>query len=235
MPAYTQRQGVTRPRERIYAFAAVVVIQGLLGFALLTGLKVSFSQSSSTVQRLIEVALPKPPPVVVAPKPKPVHHRSSAPKAVAKQPGGSPGPKPAHATPSVAPVVAVHPTVAPSGGGSGAGPALGSGAAGGNGGQGSGDEGGTDLEQIAGEIRGSDYPKQLGNLDIGGHVSVTFTVQVNGRTAGCHVTRSSGVSELDTLTCRLIEERFRFRPSTNRYGRPISEEVDYDHDWIAPR
>jgi protein TonB len=235
MPAYAQRQSSTRPRERVYALAAVVLIQAALGFALLTGLKVSLYRSTSSVQRLIEIVIPKPPPMVVTPRPKPVRRSSSAPKAEAKPLGGSPGPKPAHASPSVAPVVPLHPTLAPSGGGSGTGPALGSGGGGGSGGQGYGaDEGGTDIEQIAGEIRGSDYPKQLGNSDIGGHVSVTFTVQVNGRVTGCHVTRSSGVSELDTLTCRLIEDRFRFRPSTDRNGRPISEEVDYDHDWIAP-
>ena len=236
MPAYAQRQDATRPRERAYALAAVVVIQAVLGFALLTGLKVSISQSTGAVERLIDIALPKPPPPVVTTKPKPVHRSSSAPKAEAKPLGGSPGPKPAHAPPSIAPLVPVRPTAPPSGGGTGTGPALGSGSGGGNGGEGFGDnEGGADLQQIAGEIRASDYPKQLGNSAIGGHVGVTFTVQVSGGVTDCHVTHSSGVPELDRLTCRLIEERFRFRPSTDRYGRPISEEVDYDHDWIAPR
>ena len=79
-----------------------------------------------------------------------------------------------------------------------------------------------------------DYPRELGREGIGGRVSVTFTVEANGRVTGCHVTRSSGVPELDALTCRLIEQRFRFRPSTDRYGRPIRDEVDCDHDWIAP-
>jgi protein TonB len=236
MPAYAQRQDATRPRERVYALAAVVVIQAVLGFALVSGLKVSISQSTAAVQRLIDIALPKPPPAVVATRPKPVHRSSSAPKAEAKPLGGSPGPKPAHAPPSVAPLVQVHPTVAPSGGGTGTGPALGPGSGGGNGGEGYGDDGGgSDLQQIAGEIRASDYPRHLGNSDIGGHVGVTFTVQVSGGVTNCHVTRSSGVPDLDRLTCRLIEERFRFRPSTDRSGRPISEEVDYDHDWIAPR
>jgi protein TonB len=150
--------------------------------------------------------------------------------------GGSPGPKPAHALPSVAPVIALRPTVAPSGGGSGSGPALGAGAGGGSGGQGyGGDDGGTDLEKIAGEIEPSDYPRSLGNRGIGGRVSVTFTVETSGRVTNCRVTRSSGTAELDALTCRLMEQRFRFRPSTDRYGRPIRDEVDWDHDWIAPR
>jgi len=237
MPAYADRQKTTRPRERVYALAAVVVVQAAIGFALLTGLRVSVTQPAQIVQKLIDVTLPQPPPPppVVVTQRKVERRSSSAPKAEPKPPGGSPGPEPAHAPPSVAPVVAIHPTLAPSGGGTGAGPALGSGSGGGTGGQGYGEgEGGTDLEHIGGEILPSDYPPQLGRAGIGGRVTVTFTVQPSGRATGCHVTRSSRVQELDALTCRLIEQRFRFRPSTDRYGRPIADEVDWDHDWIPP-
>src|SRR5215471_14545850 len=182
MPAYAEHQSTVRPRERALALAAVVIVQAALGFALLTGLRVSITRPADVVQRLIDVALPKPPPPPVppsAPKTKPAHRSTSpAPKAEPKPLGGSPGPKPAHAPPSVRPVVAVHPTAPPSGGGTGTGPSLGSGAGGGTGGQGYGeDEGGTDLEHIAGEILVSDYPRELGRAGIGGRVSVTFTVE----------------------------------------------------------
>jgi protein TonB len=131
--------------------------------------------------------------------------------------------------------VITRPSAAPSGGGTGTGPAIGSGAGGGTGGQGYGaDEGGTDLEQIAGEFRMSDYPPELGRAGVGGRVSVRFTVMPNGRVTGCRVTRSSGVPALDEATCRVIEQRYRFRPSTDRYGRPIADEVDLDQDWIPP-
>jgi protein TonB len=238
MPAYAQHRRTMRPRERVYALAAVVVVQLVLGFVLLNGLRVEFARSAVAVERLIEIALPKappppPPPVVAAAKTK--NSTSAAPKAEPKPLGGSPGPQPAHAPPSVTPIVAVRPTAAPSGGGTGTGPALGSGAGGGSGGNGYGEgDGGTDQELIAGEIRPSDYPQHLANS---GHrrVSVTFTVTVTGRAAGCRVTRSSGIGELDGLTCRLIEQRFRFRPSTDRFGRPIAEDADLDQDWIPPR
>jgi periplasmic protein TonB len=242
MPAYAERQRTMRPRERAYALAAVAAVQLALGFALLNGLNVQIPRSADVVQRLIDVALlkpppPVPPPVVSKPKPKPVQHPSlSAPKGEPKPLGGSPGPKPAHAPPSVAPVIPIRPTVAPSGGGTGTGPALGSGAGGGTGGKGYGEgEGGTDLEQIAGDFLPSDYPPDLGRAGIGGRVSVSFTVLPNGRVTGCRVTRSSRVPQLDALTCRIIEQRFRFRPSTDRYGRPIADEADLDQDWIPPR
>jgi protein TonB len=40
------------------------------------------------------------------------------------------------------------------------------------------------------------------------------------------------VPELDALTCRLMEKRFRFRPATDRFGRPARDEVEWDHEWI---
>ena len=236
MPAYADHRRTVRPRERALALAAVIVVQLALGFALITGLRVQVGSTADVVQRLIQVTLPQvpPPPVPHASGVrKPAKAASSAPKAVPAPLGGSPGPKPAHAPTSVAPVVAVRPTVAPSGGGSGSGPAIGSGAGGGFGGQGygAGEGGGTDLEQIAGEITPRDYPRHLGNAGIGGRVGLLFTVGVNGRVTRCIVTSSSGVPELDVLTCRLIMQRFVYRPSTDRYGRPVSDEVEGEHIW----
>ena len=93
MPAYAQHRRMVRPRERAVALAAVVLVQAALGFALLTGLRVSVSRTADVVQRLIEVALPKPPPPPSPPvpvtKPKPVSRSSSAPKAEPKPLGGS--------------------------------------------------------------------------------------------------------------------------------------------------
>ena len=43
----------------------------------------------------------------------------------------------------------------------------------------------------------------------------------------------ANVPELDALTCRLVQQRFVYRPSTDRYGRPIEDEVEGEHDWVA--
>ena len=239
MPAYAQRQRATSPRERVYALAGVVAVQLALAFALLNGLRVDLVRSGEIVSRLIEVTL-SPPPVPPTPpapaKAQSDRHTASAPKAEPKRPGGSPGPQPAHAPPSVTPVVTVRPSVAPSGGGTGTGPALGSGSGGGVGGEGyGGDGGGTDLEQIAGEITPRDVPRHLREAGIGGTVGFVFTVGVNGRVTRCAVTRSSGVPELDALTCRLVQQRFVYRPATDRYGRPVSDEVEGEQEWIPSR
>lgn len=220
------------------ALAAVVAVQAAVAFALLTGLRVDFGQPIDQVQRLVEVTLDKPPPPPPEPKPvepakQPAQAEEAAPKSSPAKPGGSTGPKPAHAPPSVTPVVAVNPTAAPSGGGSGSGPAAGAGSGGGPGGSGyGGGGGGTDLEQIAGEITPRDYPRRLREAGVGGTVGLSFRVEANGRVSRCSVTQSSGVPELDALTCRLIMQRFRYRPSTDRFGRPIPDTVDGEHEWI---
>lgn len=233
-PAYAQQAKIVRPRERAFALAAVVVIQAGLAVVLFSGFHVDVTRPGEMIQRLVDVTLAKPPPPIVPIKPKPArHHQQAAPKAQPDKLGGSPGPQPSHAPPSVAPVVAVKPTVAPSGGGTGTGPALGAGAGGGTGGNGYGDDdGGTDLEQIAGEITAADYPRALREAGVGGRVQFTFVVQPNGRVGRCTITRSSGAPELDALTCRLVQQRFVYRPSTDSYGRPIADEVDGEHDWI---
>lgn len=236
MPAYAQARRTVRPRERAFALFAVVLVQAALGALLLSGFHVDVTQPADIVQQLISVTIARPPPPPVPPPPpppRPQRHQAAAPKAPAKEIGGSPGPKPTHAPASVAPVVAVKPDAALSGGGKGSGPALGAGAGGGSGGNGYGDDdGGTDLEQIAGEITSRDYPRHLREAGVGGRVQFTFTVEPNGRVGRCTVTRSSGVPRLDQLTCRLVQQRFVYRPSTDRYGRPIADEVDGEHDWI---
>jgi len=227
-----------RPRERFIALAAVVLVQGGLILGLLSGLRVDVARTRDSVARLIDISLTQPPPRVIPP-PKPVvrqRHEETAPKAQPAPLGGSPGPQPAHATtPAPAPIVAIRPAAPVSGGGTGAGPAVGSGTGGGTGGTGgngdAGDDSGTESVQIAGEILPSDYPKELGKSGIGGHVGIDFVVGTTGRIARCRVTRSSGVPQLDALTCRLIVERFRFRPATDSRGRPVEDEIEGVHVW----
>jgi protein TonB len=67
---------------------------------------------------------------------------------------------------------------------------------------------------------------------IGGTVTVGYTVETNGRATGCHIVRSSGNADLDQGTCRLIEQRYRFRPATDAQGRPARSEETEDQEWV---
>lgn len=217
-----------RPRERAIALGAVVLIQAALGVALLFGLRVDASRPGEAGQRLIAIVLDKPPPL-----PPPPQHERRAAGVSRPQPapsGSQPAPKlmPAQGFPT--PVIAIKPTASLSGAGSGTGAGPGSGSGGASG---SGGGGGTDLVQIAGAITQSDYPRDLRERGFGGRVEFTFTVGPSGRVTRCSVTRSSGVPRLDALTCALVQQRFVYRPSTDRFGRPIEDEVDGEQDWIA--
>jgi periplasmic protein TonB len=240
MPAGASSFGAVGPGERFTAIVAVVLVQATLALALLSGLRVPVPRHAQVVERLIEIALPKvapqpPPPPQPEPEREVRRQASPGPKAVTTRVGGTPGTSSGPALPTVTPIVAIQPSAAPSGGGSGTGPAIGTGAGGGAGGNGYGGsgEGGSDLEQIAGAILPSDYPRRLRRAGIGGRVEFAFTVGVNGRVTRCTVTRSSGVPELDELTCRLIQQRFRYRPSTDRFKRPFPDQVEGDHEWVS--
>ena len=236
------------PRERYTALAAAAVVTLGLGLALSSGLYVSAGRMKATAQQLIEVALLQPPkaqpPRQKVPErvtPKPEAQQQNASKSAPSPLGGSRGTAHASESPAVVAIVPMRAAPVPApGGGTGTGPAVGSGSGGGSGGSGTGSGdggggGGTALEQVSGDIFPSDYPKRLGNAQIGGLVGVIFRVEVHGRASRCRVLRSSGIPELDTLTCRLIEQRFRFRPSTDSLGRPIADEVEYDHEWTVNR
>ena len=91
--------------------------------------------------------------------------------------------------------------------------------------------GGTRAVWRSGAIRDRDYPKDASRAKIGGEVEVRFTIEASGRVTGCRITRSSGDASLDATTCRLIEERFRFRPATNGAGQPVASQYGWRQSW----
>ncbi|HWW58002.1 MAG TPA: energy transducer TonB, partial [Sphingopyxis sp.] len=100
---------------------------------------------------------------------------------------------------------------------------------------GSGSGGGTRAVWRSGAIRDSDYPRDASRAKIGGEVEVRFTIEASGRVSGCRVTRSSGDATLDETTCRLIEERFRFKPATNAAGAPVASPYGWRQSWWLER
>lgn len=118
-------------------------------------------------------------------------------------------------------------------------PGAGQGAAGagsGTGGGGLGDTGdgggtATGPRQIRGRLTVSDFPDGLIGPGQQASVGVRYTIETDGRVTGCTVLRSSGFAQVDTLACRLITQRFRYRPATNRAGQPVRSVVTESHTW----
>ena len=104
-----------------------------------------------------------------------------------------------------------------------------------DGSSGDGDGGGMDETppvHVRGRLRDADYPGDVGEAGFQGTVSVKFLVWVDGRVRDCTVTRSSGNATLDATTCRLIEQRFRYRPSRDADGRAVPAWIVENHQWV---
>lgn len=226
------------PRTRWLTIAAVAAIHIGAITALIAGLGVD--AIVATVGKSVaafDVPAPKPPP--------------PEPEAPAEQPQGRAAPPAPRATPKPEqprPPIVVAPKPAPtaistgtadrsgaraSGPGSGAG---GQGAGTGSGGSGSGSGGGLARppEKVSGELRTKDFPKSGVDQRDGRFIIVRYTVGPDGRVGGCRVVQSSGSAEADSITCRLIEKRFRYRPALDAQGNPVARETGWKQWWWRP-
>jgi len=236
----------TDANDRIRGALGAAAVQVLLGYALIVGLAVEIPASVDDGLKLFSIA-PEPPPR--REKIVPPAKRSKRPEGAASPPNLK-----AKATEIAAPVPVIQlmappPVVAALKPGIGAapfsgasnirGPGTGSGGQGdgtGSGDGGDGDGGGgedTPPRWRKGRLSNSDYPETLGVAGAGGTVSVRYTVATTGRVTACAVTRSSGHSALDDLTCRLIRQRFVFEPSRDPDGRPVPSVVVENHEWVV--
>lgn len=120
------------------------------------------------------------------------------------------------------------------------GPGQGAGGIGdGDGGGGNGDGDGYDdavtrPRQIRGRLRFSDLPPDLREQKAGGELKLRYRIGVDGRVSNCRILVSSGRPSLDATTCRLITERFVFRPSKDSRGRPVPSIMVETHGWYWP-
>lgn len=240
---------LSTPRERIGGAAAALAVTCGLGLVLALGLAVRERLASDEPIVALFDILPEPKP---KPKTQRMPQRNTRPSGEAAPPNLRSRATEVAAPKPVVPIV-IPPLIvtaekpadaaeATSGAAEVAGPGTGAGGQGdgfGGGGDGDGDGAGdpdaTPPRQIRGDIRDSDYPEDLADAGVGGRVTVLFLVQTDGRVPECDVVGSSGVPRLDALTCRLIRERFRFRPSRDGRGRPVPALVRETHEWVFER
>lgn len=230
-------------RDRLPAAAVAVAVQAALLWALAVGLSMRFGAPTDMPLDVFSVAPPPPPEAhKVEKRPSPSHRpegqasppnlRSRAAE-IAAPPIVLPAPSPVVA----APTPLTGPDAA-TGSAEIAGPGTGAGGIGaglGSGGNGDGDGAGGDETPPrwkSGRIRDSDFPDALRQTAGGGTVGVRYTVLPDGRVGACRITRSSGVPLLDQTTCRLITDRFRFRPSLDAAGRPVQADIVENHEWV---
>lgn len=237
-------------RDRIKAAIGVAAFHLLLGYALVTGLGFEVARQVNERLRIFDVTEPLPPPIE---EEKPAPAKVDKPEGAAAPPNIVSKASPVVAPPpevklKVPPPVIAAPTtgtgsdrsagaadvVGPGTGAGGVG--QGTGAGGQGNGTGGGGSGGTAAERVSGGIEGQrDYPRESRRAGVEGTVVVRFTVGVDGSVGGCTVIRSSANAELEATTCRLIEQRFRYRPARDAAGNPVPETVSRTFDWMLPR
>jgi TonB family protein len=66
-------------------------------------------------------------------------------------------------------------------------------------------------------------------------VIARLSINESGRVPACEILRSSGNQHLDSTTCRLIQQRFRFRPARDRNGQPVSDYAAWQQTWWLAR
>lgn len=239
-------------RDRIPAAIAAVAIPAALLWALVAGLGVRIDTDAASPLDIFTVLPDTPPP------PEPAQPKVIAPRRAPDprpEAAASPPNLRSRATDIVAPtldlplpppqiVTAPAPSVGmdrstgsaeiagPGTGAGGVGDGLGSGRGGDGDGGGGGGREEVPPEYRSGRIRDSDYPDALRETTRGGVVGVRYTVRTDGRVTNCRITRSSGEPLLDTTTCRLIVERFRYRPSRDADGRPVEADIVENHEWV---
>jgi periplasmic protein TonB len=215
-----------------------------LGWALIAGLAV---RSGATIADTLATfsVLPDPPPQTRE-RPIPPPQRDPRPAGEAAPPNLTSRPTeivapplPTLATPVIAAPIAGEGAQPSAGAAELPGPGTGAGGsgdgfgAGGDGdGFGSGEADETPPQWLRGRIRDSDLPQWAVEEGIGGRVGVRYVVRTDGRVSDCEITRSSGSRALDAHTCRLIETRFRYRPSLDTAGRPVASAIVEDHEWV---
>lgn len=232
-----------KTRDKGGAIAAVIGIHAALAFALLNlSGTISLTDAQRDLQvfdvREIEPPPPPEPPVVEERRPEPDR---------AEEPEGAAAPENirSQATPVVAPPPRIKLPVTPpiavtqtpaegaaptQGAGDQRGPGTGAGGTGtgtGAGGSGAGTGGGgsgipVTRPALVRDVRGSDYPDEVWRRwPRGAAVDVAVRVQPDGTATDCKINRSSGVPAIDQWTCRLVEERARFRPARDETGQPV--------------
>ena len=231
----------------------VGALHALLGFALVSGLGVSVVQEVSDNLKAFDVlpVVPEPPELPVEPPKQSLQERSTqsegaaSPANLRQLPTPVPVPVPVVPLPVPPPLVSApaiaEETHAEAGAAPLSGPGSGSGGAGsgsGSGAAGSGIAGGgvaVHAERVKGRIKNSDYPRSAYDDHASGTVFVRLVVGADGRVSECAIDESSGRADLDTATCRIILERYRYRPARDAAGNPVAETVHMAQVWETGR
>ena len=212
--------------NRIAAIIVVALIHVALGYALITGL--AYDAVKKVVERVTTVDIEEPPPEEDIPPPPEEIPDTAPPPIVAPPPpiNIAPAPPTVQTQPTIpppAPPARVVPPPAPPGPPPAPPPPR--------------------VQPKAAQPRGNpgswananNYPSRALREEREGVTRFSVSVGPDGRVASCQVTGSSGHSDLDDTTCKLIQRRARFSPATDGNGDPTSGSWSSAVRWEIPK
>lgn len=222
MPASEGRIG------RLRALVGVLVIHSLVLVAVLLSPTSSMTGPAEEV-RAFDVSLEDPPPPT-EPVPGDLSPEASGEPGDRAEPTQVVAPEPVVVIDSPQPILASP--VAGTGAEAASGAAVGEGSS--AGGEGSGSGGGGSVTRAvltSGSITAADYPRAAAKARAEGAATVRFIVDPVGRPRDCRIVVTSGHALLDTATCRLIEERFRYEPARDARGNSVADVAGWQQRW----
>jgi protein TonB len=209
-------------QKTVSAIISAIVL-GAVGYAFVNGLAYDAYKKVATKLNVIDIKSPPPPPPKKPPPPPKDQPKVESPPIVTPPPLVTP---PVVAptiitTPTPPPVIIPHAPVAPSPPPPPPKPS----------------------EATPFKLRGDanfgisdeDYPPSAIRNNEQGVSSVAWDVDTTGHVQNCHVTSSSGFSDLDQLTCTLITRRGRYAPAKDSAGNPIQSSDRRSIRWTIPK
>ena len=209
---------------------AALVVTGVLGFGVITGLNVEIVRGAVEHLRTFSIDLPKPPPPETPkPKPKPAKKAEGAPAAPKASPVVAPKPVVQLPTRQVIAAASRPGTGASSSNGQGG---IGNGTGAGGTGNGLGGGGGGNIPaRLVRNLTRSDYRALTGGRMPEGAAGLAIRVSPSGRVDSCRVEHSSGDPVIDSGLCPLVQSRVAFDPARNANGQTITYFTHYLARW----
>jgi len=228
-------------QDRARSLAAVIAIHAAVGYLLVSGMGMDIAQRVDSGLKVIQISPPQPPEPAPARKPAQAEEGAASPENLRAEPSQIVLPPPEIKLPIKSPVV-VAPVAGPgsdasAGASERPGPGSGSGGQGEGTGSGRGGDGAgaggivSGPRHLSGALTRKDIPRSVWQAEARGRVVVRFTVGADGRARDCNVRQTSGHPALDAITCRLIEQRFRFEPARDTAGRAVASPYGWVQEW----
>lgn len=215
--------------NKVVAIIIVALIHVALGYALITGL--AYDAVKKVVERVTTVDIEEPPPEEELPPPPEEIPETAPPPIVAPPPpiNISPAPPTIQTQPTIpppAPPARIVPPPAPAGPPPAPPPPP-----------------APRVQPKAATPRGNpgswantnDYPSRALREEREGVTRFNVSIGADGRVTSCQITGSSGHSDLDDTTCKLIQRRARFNPATDGEGQATSGSWSSAVRWEIPK